>query len=99
MLRAQGALPAALESYQAALAIAERLAEADPGNADWQRDLAVSLQRAGWIAAEQGRDADALATFRRGLVIMEKLVARAPDHAAFIKDRDWFAAGIAELGD
>ena len=39
---AQGDLPAALASYQASHAIAERLAQADPGNAEWQRDLSVS---------------------------------------------------------
>ena len=42
--RAQGNLPAALESYRATLAIGERLAKADPGNADWQRDLACRIQ-------------------------------------------------------
>ena len=39
---AQGKLPDALASYQASLAIRERLAKSDPGNAGWQRDLAVS---------------------------------------------------------
>ena len=42
VLRAQGNLTAALDAYNASLAIAERLAEADPGNAGWQRDLSVS---------------------------------------------------------
>jgi hypothetical protein len=32
---AQGNLPAALTSYQAGLAIADRLAKSDPGNAGW----------------------------------------------------------------
>ncbi|GLI37946.1 hypothetical protein KI811_05985 [Geobacter hydrogenophilus] len=40
--RAQGDLPAALTSFRASLAIRERLAKADPGNAGWQRDLIVS---------------------------------------------------------
>src|SRR5262249_29459117 len=39
---AQGDLSAALTSYRASLAIAERLAKADPSNASWQRDLSVS---------------------------------------------------------
>ncbi len=38
-----GDLAAALASYQASLAIAERLAKADPGNAGWQDDLAAAL--------------------------------------------------------
>ena len=45
VLVAQGNLPAALKSYRDDLAIAERLAKADPGNAGWQRDLSVSLQQ------------------------------------------------------
>jgi hypothetical protein len=40
--QAQGDLAAALTSYRASLAIRERLAQADPGNAGWQRDLVVS---------------------------------------------------------
>ena len=42
VLRAQGNLPAALDSYKAAHAIRERLAAADPGNAGWQSDLSIS---------------------------------------------------------
>jgi hypothetical protein len=41
VLVAQGNLPEALKSYQADLAIAERLARSDPGNVGWQRDLSV----------------------------------------------------------
>jgi hypothetical protein len=32
----------ALASYQAEFVILDRLAKSDPGNADWQRDLAMS---------------------------------------------------------
>jgi hypothetical protein len=42
---AQGDLSAALKSYSDSLAIAERLAAADPGNAGWQRDLIVSYKK------------------------------------------------------
>ena len=38
---AQGDLAGALTSYRDSLAIAERLAKSDPGNAGWQRDLSV----------------------------------------------------------
>ena len=42
---AQGDLPAALTSYRASLAIAERLAKADPGNAELAaRSLGVAQQ-------------------------------------------------------
>ena len=45
MLRAQGNLTDALQSFQASHAIFERLAETDPGHAGWQRDLAWSHWR------------------------------------------------------
>ena len=45
MLVAQGNLPEALKSYQGSLAIADRLAKADPNNAGWQRDLSVCTTR------------------------------------------------------
>ena len=54
MLVAQGNLPEALKSYQAGLAIADRLAKADPGNAGWQRDLSVSYDKIGDVQVAQG---------------------------------------------
>ena len=39
---AQDDLAAAVTSYRASHAIAQRLATTDPGNAEWQRDLIVS---------------------------------------------------------
>jgi hypothetical protein len=39
VLVTQSNLPEALKSYQADLAIADRLAKADPGNAGWRGDL------------------------------------------------------------
>ena len=36
------------------LAIADRLASADPGNAGWQRDLSVSDDRVGDVLVAQG---------------------------------------------
>ena len=67
MLRAQGNLTAALESYQASLAIRERLARADPGNAGWQRDLSVSHERIGDVLVEQGNLTAALESYQADL--------------------------------
>jgi hypothetical protein len=51
----QGDLPAALAAYDASLAIRKRLAEADPGNAEWQRDLIVSHGKlAEWFSEQPG---------------------------------------------
>ena len=49
-------VPAALTSYQTSLGIRERLAQADPGNAGWQRDLALSFGRVALIDAQQDRN-------------------------------------------
>jgi hypothetical protein len=42
---AQGDLAGALKSYKDGLAIADRLATSDPGNAGWQRDLSVNYAK------------------------------------------------------
>ena len=41
----RGDLAGALTSYRDGLAIADRLAKSDPGNAGWQRDLSVSYEK------------------------------------------------------
>jgi hypothetical protein len=61
--------------------------------------VALSLQRTGYVAAQQERRAGALAAYRRGLDIMRRLTGLAPDHAAFKRDLAWFEARIAELAD
>ncbi len=99
VLSAQGRLDDAVAAYRASLEIAEALAAADPSNAGWQYDVALSLERVGLVAAQKGERDDALGAYRRGLGIMERLVTLAPDHAAFARDRAWFEARIAELGD
>src|SRR5271154_2352509 len=40
-------LASALKSYREGLAIRARLAQSDPGNAGWQRDLSVSYNEVG----------------------------------------------------
>ena len=62
---AQGDLAGALKSYRDNLAIAERLAKSDPGNADWRRDLAVSYGKVGIVQQAQGNLADALTILPR----------------------------------
>ena len=50
-----GDLDGALADFEQSLAIAERLADADPSNAGWQRDLSVSLNKLGDVQSAQGR--------------------------------------------
>jgi tetratricopeptide (TPR) repeat protein len=70
---AQDNLAGALESYRASLAIRERLARADAGNAGWQRDLSVSYDRIGDVQRAQGNPAAALVSYRASLAVAERL--------------------------
>ena len=65
---AQGRLDAALDSFRAGLAIREHLAAADPGNAEWQRDLIVSYAKL--AEAEPGGG-----WWAKGLAVAERLGA------------------------
>jgi tetratricopeptide (TPR) repeat protein len=56
----RGDLTAALAFYRDGLAIADRLAKSDPGDAGWQRDLSVSYNRVGDVQVGQGDLAGAL---------------------------------------
>jgi hypothetical protein len=90
-------LGGALESNRASLAIFERLAKSDPGNAGWQHDLALSLQQVGFVAVRQGDRDAARAAYQRSREILARLTALAPDHAGFRRDLAWVEARLAEL--
>ena len=64
MREAQGNLPAALTSYQASFAIRDRLAKSDPGNAEWQSELAVSYDKIGDVLMAQGNLPEALTSYQ-----------------------------------
>jgi hypothetical protein len=93
--QAQGDLGAALTSYQASLAIAERLAKADPGNAGSQRDLALSYGSLAMVEAKQGARDSALAAFRQGRAIIVRLSQQSPDNLTLQSDLVWFDSEIA----
>jgi hypothetical protein len=81
----QGDLTAALTSYQASHAIRERLARADPGNAGWKRDLAISYGRVAVIQIQQGDRDDALKAFRQGRDIIAQLMPRSPYRRPYLQ--------------
>ena len=83
---AQGNLPAALTSYQASLAITERLAKSDPGNAGWQRDLSVSHNKIGDVQVAQGNLPAALTSYQASLAIRERLAKADPGNAGWQRD-------------
>jgi len=59
----QGNLSAALDSYKASLALRERLAESDPTNTEWQRNVSIAQESIGDVLREQGNLAAALSSY------------------------------------
>jgi tetratricopeptide (TPR) repeat protein len=82
----QGNLAAALNSYRAAVAIAEQLVKQDPGKAKWQRDLSVSHEKIGDVEASQGNLAAALQSYQSDLAIAEQLAKLDPGNTEWQRD-------------
>jgi phage terminase large subunit-like protein len=59
-----GARPHYVGNTGDSLAIADRLAKADPNNAEWQRDLSISYNKVGDVLVAQGDLTDALKSYR-----------------------------------
>jgi tetratricopeptide (TPR) repeat protein len=83
VLRDQGDLTAALTEYRAELDITQRLAEKDPGNAQWQQDLSVSHEKVGNVLLDQGDRAGALTEYRAELDITQRLAEKDPANAVW----------------
>ena len=75
---AQDDLAGALKSYRDSLAIFDRLAKSDPGNADWQYNLGVSNERIGDVQVAQGDLAGALKSYRAKFEIIDRLAKSIP---------------------
>jgi hypothetical protein len=87
--QAQGDLAGALAAYEAARAIAERLAASDPGNAEWQRDLIVSNVKLAETRAASGDGQGAAAHYRQALAVSHELAGSgrlAPTDAWMVED-------------
>src|SRR6185436_3847353 len=82
----QGDLPAALASYRAGLAIAERLTATDPGNAEWQSSLMFSHVKVGEGLLVQGDRPNALISFGAGQAIGERLAQTDPGNTRWQRD-------------
>ena len=78
MESAQGDLAGALKSYRDGLAIAEKLAKQDPGNAGWQGDMAFSYWRTGvtLVGAEPKSNMQAREMLQKGYNILSQLKER-----------------------
>ena len=94
---AAGKLAVARQAYAQALAIAERLAQADPSNTQWQRDLSVSYWKLGEVDSKQSKAGEALAMFERSAVIAERLATLDPGNATWKNDLEWVRGRVASL--
>ena len=81
--QAAGQLDAALASYRKSLEIAQRLAQQDPGNAQWQRDLSFSHNNIGGIQEAKGEADAALASYQKSLEIRQRLAQQDPGNAGW----------------
>ncbi|HTZ66176.1 MAG TPA: tetratricopeptide repeat protein [Roseiarcus sp.] len=79
-------LTEALNSYQAALAIRQRLADADPGNSDWQGDLSVSNDRIGDVLARQQNWSEAVKYYAAAFAIRRSLARADPDNLDWLRN-------------
>lgn len=86
VLLAKGDGAAALAAYEAAQCDAAVIAEREPDNADWQRDLSITHDRIGDTLMEQGHLDLALESYSRSLAVAEALVRRDPANAGWQRD-------------
>ncbi len=95
-LRTQGLLAEASETAELCRAIMDKLTAGNPGNEQWQRQLAAAYQMVGDVAWDLGRRQEALEQARKSLAIRERLAAADPDSARIQSD---LALSYQRLGD
>lgn len=81
-----GGLDQAILAFRKAMAVATRPAQAEPGNAGWQRDLAMSHNKIGEVQQAQGDLAAALASYWASLAMRQRLAQGDPDNADWQRD-------------
>ena len=85
-LDARGKTADANVAFRECLKISRRLAELDPGNAGWQRELAVAHGRMGGVLESQGNLTGALESFGEFLKISRRLAELDPGNAGWQGD-------------
>lgn len=96
LMQAHGNLPAAQESFEESLSISRRMAEQDPSNAGWQRDLAVVHSWVGGVLKRQNNLQMAEDEFGNCLSISRKLAEQDPSNAGWQRD---LAMAYSWVGD
>ncbi len=87
---------AAQKEYQAGHEMAFRFAEADPKNAEAQRDLSVSFEKLGDVTLQLGQTKDALDFYQKGLAVSQRLADDDPKNAEAQRD---LSVSFEKLGD
>ena len=80
---AQGEHADALGAFDETLAICQRLAEQDPGNAGWQQELAAIHSLIGSVFEAQGNRSSALTAYQASQNIYQLLTERDPANAGW----------------
>ncbi len=93
---AQSAVVAAERLYRRAHEIARQRTEADPNDAQHQRDLSISFNKLGGVLLKLGRTDDALTQFQHAMKIRRVLAEADPND--FQKQRD-LSISFNRLGD
>jgi tetratricopeptide (TPR) repeat protein len=83
---ALGLIDRARERYGQLLRRYERLAQAEPGRADYQRDLSVSYNKMGDLFSALGQGERARQAFAKSLAIRERLAQAEPGRADYQRD-------------
>jgi tetratricopeptide (TPR) repeat protein len=94
VLVAQGKLTEALNAYRENLAISERMAELDPSDAGWQRELAMAHGQVGDVLLMQGDLTRAEREYSNCSSILRRLVNSDPLHAVWQSDLSTTLASV-----
>jgi hypothetical protein len=77
--------------------IAARLAQSDPANAGWRRDLSVSHNKIGDVLRDQGDLPAALVSFQSAMRIAERLAQSDPTNATWRRDLERIGKRISDV--
>jgi len=86
----------AREFYQKSLGVRQRLADADPKNAEAQRDLSVSFNNLGDVTLQLGQTKEALEFYQKSLGVRQRLADADPKNTQAQRD---LCVSFQRLGD
>lgn len=95
--QAQGDVAAAIASYQASLAIRNRLAAAGGNNSQWELERVSTYGKLATVYLKAGDKPKVLDALRQGQAIIARLAKLSPDNAALKKTVALFDTMIATL--